>query len=138
MHNRVHIDEKWFFLFRARNKYYLTADENAPRSTAINKSFITKVMFLVAVARPRHDTRRNAWFDGKIGCWPFVEQVAAKRKSKNRPAGTVMTTTVNVTGNVYERFLISKLVPALKDKWPGKSIFQLYVVHKILTLTTKS
>lgn len=118
MHNRIHI-EKCFFLFKARNKYYLTDEEEISHITAINKSFITKVMFLVAVSRPRFDTRRKMWFDGKIGCWPFVDQAAAKRTSKNRPERAMTTTSINMNGNVYERFLISKLLPAVQERWPG-------------------
>jgi hypothetical protein len=42
-----------------------------------------KVMFLAAVARPRYDPEGECTFDGKIGMFPFVERVAAKRTSKN-------------------------------------------------------
>jgi hypothetical protein len=29
-------------------------------------------------------------FDGKLGIWPFTYEEAAKRKSKNRDAGTMV------------------------------------------------
>jgi hypothetical protein len=52
MQNIVHVDEKWFYVHRNRNTYYLTSDETAPRAVTKNKNHRTKVMFLVAVARP--------------------------------------------------------------------------------------
>ena len=44
-------------------------------------------MFLCAVARPRYDTRRNTWFDGKIGIWPIGKWEPAKRSSKKCAKG---------------------------------------------------
>jgi hypothetical protein len=49
-------------------------------------------MFLAAVARPRFDANGNVVFDRKLGIWPFTYQEAAKRKSKNREAGTIVRT----------------------------------------------
>jgi hypothetical protein len=47
-------------------------------------------MFLAAVARPRYDCYGTVIFDGKLGIWPFTYEEAAKRKSKNRDAGTMV------------------------------------------------
>jgi hypothetical protein len=58
-------------------------------------------MFLCAVARPRWDTTRNALFDGKIGIWSFTAKEAARRSSRNRPRGTLVTKPLNVTTEVY-------------------------------------
>ncbi len=44
-------------------------------------------MFLVAIARPRFDEDGDVLFDRKIGLCPFIEWVAAKTSSKNRPNG---------------------------------------------------
>ncbi|CAN0508370.1 unnamed protein product, partial [Discosporangium mesarthrocarpum] len=50
---------------------YLHPEEDAPKPPrAQNKQFITKVMFLAAVARPRMISD-GVWFDGKIGIWPI-------------------------------------------------------------------
>ncbi|ETV68359.1 hypothetical protein H257_15680 [Aphanomyces astaci] len=38
-----------------------------PTSRVKSKRFITKVMFLAAVARPRYDFHNKAMFDGKTG-----------------------------------------------------------------------
>lgn len=40
-------------------------------------------MFTAAITEPRES------FDGCLALMPHVEQVAAKRNSKNRPAGTL-------------------------------------------------
>ncbi|CAM9969136.1 unnamed protein product, partial [Discosporangium mesarthrocarpum] len=53
-----------------------------PNRQAQNKRFITKVMFLAAVARPRMISD-GVWFDGKIGIWPIADTVAAMGSSKN-------------------------------------------------------
>jgi hypothetical protein len=47
-----------------------------------------KVMFLATIACPRYDPEGECTFDGKIGTFPFIEKVAAKRTSKNREKGT--------------------------------------------------
>ncbi|XP_026428649.1 uncharacterized protein LOC113324548 [Papaver somniferum] len=61
MLDRIHIDEKWFYITRRAQKYYLHAEEEDPLRTCKSKIFITTIMFLTAVARPR------LGFDGKIG-----------------------------------------------------------------------
>ncbi|ETV89236.1 hypothetical protein H257_00592 [Aphanomyces astaci] len=84
MDNYVHVDEKWFYLTKVNRRYYVYDDEEVAARTVKSKHFITKVMFLAAVARPRFDPHTRRVFDGKIGVWPFVEVVAAKRRSVNR------------------------------------------------------
>ena len=54
MMDRVHIDEKWFFLCNEGERYILVSDEEAPKRFVKHKSHVTKVMFLVAQARPRY------------------------------------------------------------------------------------
>ena len=48
-----------------------------------NKSHITKVMFLCAVARPHFNPCANSWWDGKLRIWPIGDWEPAKRASKN-------------------------------------------------------
>ena len=128
MYNYIHIDEKWFYLTKEKQNFYLLPDEKQPNRAVHSKCFIPKVMFLCAVARPRHDAHRNSFFDGKIGFWPFVETVMAKRKSKNRPAGTPEVKPVSVTTEVYKTLLVDKVFPAIREKFPvaqrGKIIIQ--------------
>ena len=81
MYDRVHVDEKWFYLVKEGATCYLARDEEVPQLTVRNKNYITKVMFLAANARPRYDPHTGLMWDGKIGIWPFVAQVAAVRGS---------------------------------------------------------
>ncbi|CAH9102271.1 unnamed protein product [Cuscuta epithymum] len=126
-YNYVHIDEKWFFLSKTTQKYYLHPAEIDPVRTCKSKRFITKVMFLTAVARPRFGRNEEVLFDGKIGIFPFTVIEAAKRASKNRVAGVLETKPMlSITKDITKAFLIEKVVPAIKSKWPihgSKTIF---------------
>ena len=123
MYNTVHIDEKWFYIKKHHQRVYLTEEEyNDEDKVPVergHKRFGTKVMFLCAVARPRWDTDRNAWFDGKLGIWPFVELVPALRDSKNRRAGTLETKPLNITAEIYKQMILEKVFPAIKENWPS-------------------
>ncbi|CAN0449789.1 unnamed protein product [Discosporangium mesarthrocarpum] len=77
MYDWVHVDEKRFYVMNEGRGNYLHPEEDAPESPRIqNKRFITKVMFLAAVARPRMISD-GVWFDDKIGIWPIADTVAA-------------------------------------------------------------
>ncbi|ETV96342.1 hypothetical protein H310_10503 [Aphanomyces invadans] len=124
----VHIDEKWFYITQVNRRFYLWHDEAVPQRKAQSKWHITKVMFLCAVARPRprHDSKRHAMWDGKVGLWPFVETKLAKRKYKNRDRGTPVTVPISVTKPIYRYNLIDKVFSAIQAKWPdrrGRPIF---------------
>lgn len=121
MYDRVFIDEKWFYICMKNSRFYLGATEKRPHRTARNKNYITKVMFLCAVARPRYCPTTKSWWDGKLGIWPFVEQQPAQRSSKYRPKGTMETKCVKVNGEVYKDYVVSKLLPAIEAKWPRGS-----------------
>ncbi|ETV64511.1 hypothetical protein H257_18604 [Aphanomyces astaci] len=97
MNSYIHVDEKWFYLTKVKRKFYAYADEVAPTSRVKSKKFITKVMFLAAVARPRYDFHKTAIFDGNIGIWSFVVRQPAQRNSKNRAKGTMLTVPQSVT-----------------------------------------
>eukprot|EP00903_Cladosiphon_okamuranus_P013263 g12367.t1 len=93
----VHLDEKWFYICKQRQRYYLYEGEDLPIRKVQHKSHVIKVMFLAAVARPRYDSGRNRQFDGKIGIYPFTVQRAAQRNSRNRAAGTMVTHSVETS-----------------------------------------
>lgn len=118
--DRIHADEKWFYLKDGKLCALLGPEEEIPHRYVQSKRFITKVMFLCAVARPRHDSNGKVIFDGKIGFWPFVEQVAAKIYSKNRPKGTLELKPVNVDKTVYRDIIVENLIPAIKSKRPAR------------------
>ena len=83
MMDRIHVDEKWFFLSRQRERYLLLPEEKNPKRSIKSKSHITKVMFLCAVACPRFNPSANSWWDGKLGIWPIGGWEPAQRASKN-------------------------------------------------------
>ncbi|ETV98369.1 hypothetical protein H310_09060 [Aphanomyces invadans] len=118
MMNYVHVDEKWFYATQVKRSYYLAPGEEPPHRTCKSKRFITKVMFLSAVARPRWIEDTNSWFDGMIGTWHFTAQVPAARSSRNRPAGAMQTVPVSVTRPVYKAMLLEN------DSWPIEVKFQ--------------
>jgi len=120
-YNEIHVDEKWFDIQPCTQRLYLTnkeIEENKIKAKAQHKSHITKVMFLTAVARPRFNNNGECTFDGKIGMWPFVEKLPAKRNSKNRPKGTLETKNVSVTKDRYREYLINKVLPAIYARFP--------------------
>ena len=119
MFNRVDIDEKWFYLTQINTRYILVPGEKPPHRAARHKNHIPKAMCLTAMARPRKDPVTGVWWDGKIGTWFFVHKVAAKRGSKNRPAGTLVTETYNVNKENSLDLYIDKLLPAIVEKWPA-------------------
>ncbi|XP_058223067.1 uncharacterized protein LOC131332786 [Rhododendron vialii] len=123
MYNYVHIDKKWFYMTKESERYYLLPEEDQPHRTCKNKRFITKVMFLAAVARPRFGANGGEEFSGKIGIFPFTFKEPAKRTSKNRVAGTMETKAIaTVTKDVIRSCLIDKVIPAIQSKWPRSSV----------------
>ncbi|KAF0700353.1 Aste57867_9103 [Aphanomyces stellatus] len=110
----VHLDKNWFNVNKDCRKVYLVDGEEVKHRCSKSKRFVSKVMFLCAVARPR----KNEGFNGKIGMWPFVEQRPAVRISRNRPAGTMVTSLVNVNANTYRDYVLNKVVPAIKANFP--------------------
>ena len=118
MEDLIHIDKKWFYLTKDGQRFIIAADEEEPYRHVQHKSFLTKIMFLCAVARPWYDTRRNAWFDGKIGIWPIGKWEPAKRSSKKCAKGTPVWKNQCISWDVYCEYLIEKFLPAVKEKWP--------------------
>ncbi|XP_062179450.1 uncharacterized protein LOC133884083 [Phragmites australis] len=119
MYNIIYIDEKWFYRTKQTQKCYLALDEEDLERTTQSKNFIEKVMFLAAVARPRFDMDGNMTFDGKIGIFPFTFVEPAQRSSANRARGTLVTKVLpSVTKDVSRDYIVNKLLPAIKEKWP--------------------
>ncbi|CAN0514412.1 unnamed protein product, partial [Ectocarpus sp. 12 AP-2014] len=117
----VHLNEKWFYICKQGQRYYCYEGEDLPVRKVQHKSHVIKVMFLAAVARPRYDTGRNRHFDGKIGIYPFTEQRAAQRNSRNRAAGTMVTHCVEVNRATYKEKLINNVFPDIWAKFPAVS-----------------
>ncbi|XP_039118935.1 uncharacterized protein LOC120255103 [Dioscorea cayenensis subsp. rotundata] len=123
MYNVIHIDEKWFYMTKKSENYYLLPDEEDPPRSCKSKNFIGKVMFLVAIARPMFDSQGSELFSGKIGIFSFVKKEAAKRGSVNRLAGTLETKPItSVNKEVVRCYLVEKVLPAIKEKWPREDL----------------
>ncbi|XP_010238920.1 uncharacterized protein LOC100836274 [Brachypodium distachyon] len=116
--NVVHIDEKWYYRTKTRLKCYLGPNEPIPIRHCKNKGWIEKFMFLTAVSRPRFNSAGEMIFDGKVGVWPFVELVPAQRSSKRRGKGTLEIKSCPVDQSKSREFLITKVILAIKEKWP--------------------
>ena len=110
MHNIIHVNKKWFHMTKKSVNYYLLSDKEEPLCTCKSKNFIRKVMFLVAMPRPRFDTQGNELFSGKIGAFPFVTNKAAKRTNIDRVVRTLKTKPITLVNKEVSRmFLIEKV-----------------------------
>ena len=118
MEDLIHIDEKWFYLTKDEQHFIIAVDEEEPYRHVQHKSFLMKIMFLCAVARPRYDKNKNAWFDGKIGIWPIGKWEPVKRSSKKRAKGTPVWKNQCITRDVYHEYLIQKFLPVVQERWP--------------------
>ncbi|KAK2366852.1 hypothetical protein QL285_080188 [Trifolium repens] len=124
-------DEKWFYMTKKSMNYYMLPGEDMPERNCKSKNFIGKVMFLVAVARPRYDSDGNETFSGKIGVFPFVTKEIAMRTSVNRVAGTLETKPItSVNRDVSRKFLLEKVIPAIKEKWPRDAINEPIIIQQ--------
>ncbi|CAM9453220.1 unnamed protein product [Discosporangium mesarthrocarpum] len=102
-------------------RIYLRPDEEEPQ-----QALLSKVMNIVAVARPRQ-LSNGAWFDGKIGIWPVIETVEAKDSSKNRVAGDMEIKSVTMDGEQYKQMIKKEVTPAIKARTPGASTRTIWV-----------
>ena len=121
MEDLIHIDKKWFYLTKDGQRFIIAVDEEEPYRHVQHKSFLTKIMFLCVVARPRYDMRRNTWFNGKIGIWPIGKWEPVKRSLKKCAKGTAVWKNQCITQDVYCEYLIQKFLPAVKEKWPMRN-----------------
>ncbi|XP_048496229.2 uncharacterized protein LOC125495524 [Beta vulgaris subsp. vulgaris] len=130
MYNLVHVDEKWFCMSKISQRYYLAIGEAEPYRRCKSKRFIIKIMFIAALARPIITVNWEVMFDGKIGIFPFIEEVAAKRWSCNRDAGVIETKPqLSITKEVIREKLINHILPAIREKWPEDGCKQIWIVQ---------
>jgi hypothetical protein len=127
MYDCVVVDEKWFYMICAKEQYYMVPTEIVPERSVKNKDKIPKVMFMCAVSHPCFVPATNQWFDGKLGIWPFANLVPVQWSCVNRPAGTPEWKYFNVTREVYEAFILEKVVPAMKAKMRHRRDALIYI-----------
>ncbi|XP_074352773.1 uncharacterized protein LOC141691922 [Apium graveolens] len=120
MYNFIHIDDKWFYLSKKSQRVYLERNKKGKYRAAKSSKFIPKVMFTATVARPRFNAENECTFDGKINIFPFTYQEPAKRASKYRVKGTVITKIVESVGKKETmNILINVIIPTNMQKWPA-------------------
>ncbi|XP_057796058.1 uncharacterized protein LOC131012156 [Salvia miltiorrhiza] len=128
MYNTIHIDEKWFYLTKTNDRYYLLPDEEEPHRTCKSKRHIEKIMFMCAAARPIIDEDGTVIFDGKLGIYPFITTEPAQRNSKNRVKGTLEVKAIAaITKPIIRDCLIKQMVPDFMAKWPKTSSKHIYI-----------
>jgi hypothetical protein len=108
----VHIDETWVHLKSVKQTTVQLPDERKQHRTVQHKSHIPKVMALAAVGQPRGK------FNGKIALSFCEKKVKAKRRSKYREAGTMVTTPVVMDKKLFVKMLTEDIMPAIHDKMP--------------------
>jgi hypothetical protein len=108
----VHINETWINIKGVKQSTVQLPGEKKQYRTLQHKSHVPKVMALAAVAQPRGD------FDGKLSFSFCVEYKTAKRKSKNRPAGSRVTTPVTMDKKLFVKMLTEEIMPAIHAKMP--------------------
>jgi hypothetical protein len=109
-HGHSWIDESFFFLkhLHIRTKELPGIKFVNPDDSTLSKSHIPKVMFLILIALPQRNSTTGQVFDGKVGIRPLVKMVPAKRRSKNRAAGTIELKPFSMVGPEYRTFLIER------------------------------
>ncbi|XP_057535332.1 uncharacterized protein LOC130813510 [Amaranthus tricolor] len=129
MYNVVHIDEKWFYMSRETQRYYLFPwEEEEPYMCVNNKNFIGKVMFIAAIARPQISTNGEVLWDEKIGIFPFTETYYAVRRSENRLVGTPQLRVIpKVTRDVIRDKLINEVLLVIRLKWPANGVKDIWI-----------
>jgi hypothetical protein len=135
--NRIHLDEKWFYVDRLNRKYRTLKDEEGyerfPDDTTQHKSHIEKLMFLAVVGVPQEIPAEygGGYFDGKIGMFPVAEVDVAKRTSVNRPAGTEVIKSLSMTAEEYLHMITREggVLERVRQTFPWKKEFHITIQH---------
>ncbi|RLN70595.1 hypothetical protein BBJ29_003756 [Phytophthora kernoviae] len=110
MYGVMHVDEKWFNLYTALSKFYITTNEKVTYRSCVNKRYIGKIMFLAAVARPRFDFRLKL-------------------------AGSLEIKSVAMDKNKYKQLLRDIAFPAI---FPSRTIDKCFLMlQKVMECTIK-
>ena len=105
-----------------------------------SKRYITKVMFLVAVAKPRYDEYGACVFDGKVGCWRVADMLTRSRnytgKKTKYQKGDIYMQDVSMGAAKYVDMLENLLLPVLMHlkelHWGDVPLF---IQHDVLQVT---
>ncbi len=136
----IHVDEKWFYLFRLHQNLWLPRgvtryDEDAV-CRASSKTNVPKVMFIAALGCPRKDRM----FNGDIGIWPITYTRTAKTNSSYHKKGDKYEDFATINGKKFVEIMKEKVIPAAVSKvghWAKNIIIQIDSAggHKVKTST---
>ncbi|XP_021714964.1 uncharacterized protein LOC110682921 [Chenopodium quinoa] len=120
MQQTIRIDEKWFYLNQETRKFYLLPKEEDPYRCQQSKRYKVKAMFMGMIGKPLYARNGTLLHDDKYGIFPFVTKQMAKKKSKNRDAGTWETKAMqNVNKDAIRNMLMEHIIPAIQEQWPA-------------------
>lgn len=130
----IHVDESWFFLQTNDNYITIIDGVTVPEAQKTqHKSHIPKIMFMVAMARPRvvQTPEGEVHFDGKLGMWPIADLVPAQRNSRNRPRGTLEYKGISLTADIYREFFTMEggIFDSIKEKMPWLRGTHVFIQH---------
>ncbi|XP_021749416.1 uncharacterized protein LOC110715154 [Chenopodium quinoa] len=115
----IHINEKWFYLNLETRTFYLTPNEEVPYRAQQSKSFKLKAMFMGMIGKPLYAQDGTLLHSGKYGLFPFVKKQMAKKKRKNREAGTMETKAIqSVNRDAIREMILNKIIPTIHAEWP--------------------
>ena len=122
-HAWIDIDEKWFYVVRVKGWVWILPDymdeKQLKRLPVQSKRYITKVMFLTAVARPIFAQDGTCIFNGKVGNWRVAElrRYAQQYHGKfvHHEAGDPYMKDVNLDAECYCKILRAKLLPRIRE-----------------------
>ena len=133
MYNVVHIDEKWFYMRRETQRYYLfPSNEEEPYWCVQNKNFIGKVMFIATVIRPQITLVERSLY-ATSHMLRFSKDTTYKQSEK--PKYIVYAAVLKEPQHILLYYFCSKFRLYVKEKSPLKFSFSF---HLQLTEPTKT
>lgn len=128
MYHVIHVDECWFYL--RQNKEWvrlLPGEEPYDPMTVHHKGHIPKIMFLIAITRPRYEYN----FNGAIGLWRICNEKVALRKTSTHKRGEVYLEDCNVNAAFYRQLIVGKggVMETIRAKMPWMRDETLYIQH---------
>ncbi|XP_021734863.1 uncharacterized protein LOC110701536 [Chenopodium quinoa] len=71
------------------------------------------------VGKPLYAQDETMLHSGKYGLFPFVKHERARKKSKNREAGTIETKDIqSVNKDAIREMILDKIIPTIHAEWP--------------------
>jgi len=120
----IDLDEKWFYCVRIKGFVWILPEymsrKMIKRLPVQSKRYITKVMFLTAVARPIFAEDGSLVWDGKVGNWRVADIMTYKRgsgknKFKKYKKGDKYVKDVNMGAEKYVQMMKELLLPRVTE-----------------------